>query len=51
MVKIKENRTARLTAIVTETLKEKVIKFAENNGDLSESKATEILIIKGLQNQ
>ncbi|MGG3911252.1 hypothetical protein [Peribacillus simplex] len=49
MVKIKENRTERLSANVTKSLKQTVLDFAEDNGDLSESKAVEILIIRGLK--
>ncbi|USK33519.1 hypothetical protein LIT25_23935 [Bacillus sp. F19] len=49
MKKIKENRSAKLAARVTKSLKDQVIEFAEMNGDLSESKAVEILLIKALR--
>ena len=51
MEKIKENRTASLQTNVKPSLKELVLEFAKKNGELSESKATEILITKGLQSQ
>lgn len=50
MKKIKEKRDEKLTANVTKTLKQEVLDFIEDNNGISESKATEILIIRGLRN-
>ena len=49
MKKIKENRTEKLQTNITKTLKQQVLDFAERNGDVSESKAVEMLIIKALR--
>ncbi|MEF2093066.1 hypothetical protein V3595_00085 [Bacillus sp. CFBP9009] len=49
MVKIKEDRTEQLLTNVKPSLKQIVLDFAEDNGELSESKAVEILIIRGLK--
>ena len=51
MEKIKEKRTASLQTNVKPSLKELVLEFAKNNGELTDSKAVEILIIKGLSAQ
>ncbi|MED4021992.1 hypothetical protein [Priestia aryabhattai] len=44
----KEKRSERLATNVRPSLKEQVLKFAHDNGDVTESKAVEMLIIKGL---
>jgi len=49
MKKIKELRNEKLTSYVTKTLKQEVLDFMENNGDIAESKAIEILLIKALR--
>lgn len=49
MKKIKEKRTEKLTANVSKTFKAEVLEFAENYGELSESKAVAMLVKKGLE--
>ncbi|WP_338705242.1 hypothetical protein [Priestia aryabhattai] len=44
----KEKRSERLGSNVKPSLKKQVVKFMADNGDISESKAVEILVIKGL---
>ena len=49
MKKIKQKRTEKLSSYITRDLSEEINEYAEKNGELSRSKAIEILILKGLQ--
>ncbi|MFI8495424.1 hypothetical protein ACIGC1_21385 [Peribacillus butanolivorans] len=48
MKKIKQNRSERVGTQFTKSDMEKIIEFAEDYGNISISKAVELLTIKGL---